>query len=195
MNGNRAHMIDKHDAARRQLMDAVRLWLEGRDRLAVHTLVMAAFGILNPLAKKTLGAKYEEFMRGFLSEYGYKRFFGLANYLKHADRDPDASIREPTDEENEWRIGLCLSIFRMLNGYLTPEMGAFHLMSMMTYPEYFRIAPDPDPDIEAGARYGADWMRQDVEKRRVTVRAYLKSMREGVLDPNMNLRRKDGSDA
>ena len=43
-------MIDKVEAARRQVECAIRLVAAHDDELAVHTLAMAAFGILNDLA-------------------------------------------------------------------------------------------------------------------------------------------------
>jgi hypothetical protein len=42
--------MPKIEAARRQLDEAIRLWIGCRDPLATHTLTMAAFGILYDIA-------------------------------------------------------------------------------------------------------------------------------------------------
>ncbi len=181
--------IDKVEAAGRQLSVAIQLWLEERDGLAVHTLTMAAFGILNALCRKD--PQHVAFMDRFLAEFGHKRFYETTNFLKHADRDPDAVLNEPISLETEYRIGLCLVMYRCLRGDLTPEMGAFHLMSLATYPEFFKVAADPDPDIEEGSLYGAKIARADVSARRMLVRSFLSEMRAGKMSPNINVRRVD----
>jgi hypothetical protein len=63
-------------------------------------------------------------------------------------------------------MGFALLLYRMLTDALTPEMGAFHLMSLMTYPEHFAVAPDTDLDIEVGAQHAARLSRDDPELRR-----------------------------
>lgn len=185
--------VGKLDAARRQLTEAIFLWSTDRDRLAVHTLTMAAFGVLNHLAEKDIGYKHANFIKNFLSEYGYKKFYRLSNYLKHADRDADLIIDEPIDGENEWRIGLSITIYRGLSESIIQDMGAFHMMSMLSYPDHFQVAPDLDPDIEAGARCGASMLREDVALRRVMFQTLLASMQKGLLDANADLLRKDHS--
>lgn len=181
--------IGKLDAARRQLTEAIRLWLEDRDALAVHTLTMAAFGILNALSSHTVGEKHRRFMDGFLSTLGYHTFYQLANFLKHADRDASCSIPEPLTQENEYRIGICLTMYRGLNGSLTTEMGAFHLMSLMTYPDHFKVAPDSDKTIEAGAQYAALLARRDLKMRQTLVKVLLSAMEAGHLSPDVRVRR------
>jgi hypothetical protein len=48
--------ITKLDAARRQLETAITLWFHDADPISVHTLVMAAHGILKAINKKLGGA-------------------------------------------------------------------------------------------------------------------------------------------
>ena len=143
--------VQKIDAARRQLDEAIRLWMEGRDPLAIHTLTMAAFGVLYDVAEH----------RGLLQEDDpvvlhpseRRQFRKLANFLKHADKDPLSSCIEPPVVEHEGRIGLALLLYRLLVNDLTPEMGAFHLTMLMTYTERFQVAPDPDPHRRGGTVY------------------------------------------
>jgi hypothetical protein len=49
--------VDKFDAARRQIERAIRLVAAEEDKLAIHTLVMAPYSILEDLSK---GRRYYE---------------------------------------------------------------------------------------------------------------------------------------
>jgi hypothetical protein len=181
--------ISKIEAARRLLDEAVRLWLEGRDSLAVHTLTMAAFGILYDLAKRQHLLSVDHPLEQLLSYLGQRQFRLIASFLKHADQDPLGQLDEPDTKEQEYRIGLALVLYQAITRELTPEMGAFHLMSLLTYPDLFRVAPDTDPDVEAGAQHAACLARDDVELRRMDVRVNLDLMKRGVLPANIGLKR------
>lgn len=185
--GTKQPKISKLNAGQRQLDEAIQLWIEGRDVLAVHTLTMAAFSIFYALRNNVVqGDPLEE----YLSRRGHKEFRAFANFLKHADRDPDNSSEEPSLLEHEHRIGFALLLYRELTGELTPRMGAFHLMSLMTYPENFRVAIDPDSDIEIGAQWAARLARDSVEMRRTQVQVYLTAIGKGIVPANAGVRRK-----
>jgi hypothetical protein len=68
-------------------------------------------------------------------------------------------------------------------------MGAFHLTMLVTHPEQFRVAPDPDPDIEAGAQYGAELLRNSWDARRQMANVQLTSIKRGILPANVGLKR------
>ena len=182
-------IIQKIEASERQLNEAVQMWLDVRDPLALHTVVMASFGILKDLHSARFPDQGVDPLRGMLSQLGYREFNRIANFLKHADRDPDATISVPNDKLNESRIGICVPILRCLDRKLSSKLGAFHLMSMMIYPEEFQIAPDPDKDVEWGAQYAACAARESTDLRRQMVRGYIKIMEAGVLPADINLRR------
>ena len=91
-------------------------------------------------------------------------------------------------------MGMALAIYRTLERDLTPEMGAFHVMSLSAYPDNFQVVADEDPDIEHGAQVGAAVMREDVELRRTMVRSFLKLIVDGSLPANVNLRRRHRND-
>ena len=181
--------LTRRDGARRLLDEAIRLWLDAREPLAVHVLTMAAFRVLFDLHKRENEAEHPS-LEALLSEIGFSRLYELSNKLKHADRDPEVPLSIPLDKDNEWRMGMALVMYRALEGDLTPEMGAFHLMSLSAYPENFHVAADEDPDIEEGAQAGAHLMRGDVELRRTMVKTYLKVILQGWLPANVNLRRR-----
>jgi hypothetical protein len=87
--------ISKIEAARRQLDTAIELYLHEFDLLSVHTLAWAAFSILVSYDEATnAGGVWAKHIRDHPSDDTRK----LANFLKHADRDPLAQIGELTDE-------------------------------------------------------------------------------------------------
>jgi len=182
--------VRKVDAARRQLDEAIRLWIEGRDLLAIHTLTMAAFSILYDVANHQSLLREDDPLILLLSRLGHKRFRRLANFLKHGDKDPLSSFIEPPIAEHEWRIGFALLLYRLIVNDLSPEMGAFHLTMFGTYPELFQVAPDPDPDIEEGAQYGAELLRKSWELRQRMAKAYLESIKSGHLPANVSVKRR-----
>ncbi|MCO4053334.1 MAG: hypothetical protein HEQ16_04635 [Bosea sp.] len=185
--------LTRRDGARRLLDEAIRLWLDARDPLAVHALTMAAFGVLRDLHQHENEGEHLR-LKDLLSEIGSSRLVELWNKLKHADRDPEVPLSVPSEKENEWRMGMALVIYRTLERDLTPEMGAFHLMSLSAYPDNFQVVADEDPDIEHGAQVAAALMREDVELRRTIVRSFLKLIVDGSLPANVNLRRRHRND-
>lgn len=76
--------ITKIDAARRQLDAAIGLWLKEDDLAAVHTLAYAATTVLRDLGRH---AKPPIELIN-IGPYALDR--DAANFLKHADTDPDA---------------------------------------------------------------------------------------------------------
>jgi hypothetical protein len=91
----RFETITKLDAAERQLRQAVRRFFDEDDMIGVHTLTMAASGILNDLAKRR-GIKRPFRDNSFLRPGKEKWWHGVLtdaqNFFKHADRDPDATL-------------------------------------------------------------------------------------------------------
>jgi hypothetical protein len=154
---------------------------------------MASYHVLHDLLKHYEPA-YAEYQRKNLTKYGLKNFNKASNFLKHADRDPYASIKEISYEENEYRIGFCIVAFRVITNELTLEFGAFHLMSMMTYPDNFKVAPDSDADIEACARFAAKRAQNDVKLRIKLFCSNRKIMNAGVFPVNFHIKRiNDGN--
>jgi hypothetical protein len=87
--------ISKIEAAKRQLDTAIELYLHEFDLLSVHTLAWAAFSILVSYdAATNAGGAWAKHIRENSCDGTRK----LANFLKHADRDPLAQIGELTDE-------------------------------------------------------------------------------------------------
>jgi hypothetical protein len=178
--------LDKLEAARRQLECAIRLVAAEDDELAIHTLVMAAYGILEDLSKG--GPYYEIGVKPFLTEIGQKRFRATANFLKHADRDPRA-VHTPEDlGMTDTRIGVCITLYRELKGTFTPAMAAFHNWMVVRHPDEFNIAEDEDKDVEELYRQGLTII--DRSTSLIMLNALLEVYKDGLIPPNIGFRRK-----
>jgi hypothetical protein len=169
--------IDKFDAARRQIECAIRLVAAEEDELAIHTLVMAAYGILEDLSK---GRPYYEIgIKPLLTKIGLKRFRATANFLKHADRDPHAVHTPDELVDRDSRIGFCIILYRDLKGTFTPAMAAFHNWMVIRHPDEFNIAEDDDKDFEENYRHGLTII--DRSTSLIMLNALLKLYKDGVL--------------
>lgn len=89
--------VTKLDAAQSQLRTAIKMWFYDEDYISSHTLAFAAYEIIHAVSKaknpnradllldssEVKPDKRQEFNRLFRE---------AANFFKHADRDPDATI-------------------------------------------------------------------------------------------------------
>lgn len=85
------------DAAQRQAAQAIRLFFQRGDDVAIHTLVAAAHQIASDLCAHA-GIKRELEDSEILKEMGAHKEVLAAlrqpqNFFKHADRDPDGTVR------------------------------------------------------------------------------------------------------
>jgi hypothetical protein len=182
-------LIDKLTAARREIECAIRLVAATEDELAIHTLVMAAFGILRDLsAGRTY---YERGVKPHLTAMGKRRLSQAANFLKHADRDPKAALKPFPHEENDWRIGFCLILYRDLAGAFTPAMAAFHAWMVIRHPDHFQLAEDEDKEIERAYREGNEIVQSDGRDIKIVLlQALLEVFNRGLLPASIGYKRK-----
>jgi hypothetical protein len=178
--------VDKFDAARRQIECAIRLVAAEEDELAIHTIVMAAYSILEDLSKDR--RYYEEGIKTHLTKIGRKRFRATANFLKHADRDSGAVLKPCGIEDIEWRIGLCVILYRDLKEKFTPEMAAFHNWMVIRHPDEFMLAEDEDRDFEELYRQGTAIL--DRPALILMLNTFLKLYRDGIISPDVGFRRR-----
>ena len=90
-------VVAKLDAAQRQLAQAICLFFDRGDQVAVHTLSTAAYQILSDICGHR-GIEREIEDSKILEEMGVKKSVidGMRkpqNFFKHADRDPQGTIR------------------------------------------------------------------------------------------------------
>lgn len=184
-------MIDKLAAARRQIECAIRLVAAIEDEIAIHTLVMAAFGILKDLSRAQ--DYYELGVAPHLTGIGKQRLNETANFLKHADRDPSAVLSPFTHEENDWRIGFCIILYRDLVGKITPEMAAFHNWMVIRHPDHFLLAEDEDREFEQTYREGNEIIRESDRKTKIVLlETLLEVFRNGSIPVDIGYKRRRG---
>ena len=96
--------VNKIEAARRQIDTAIRLLFGNEDPVAIHTLTMAGFRILRDLSNKR-NSNMNKIAQLFIKPGMEGKFWGtlqsFANFLKHADEDPDSIIDNIQEEVND----------------------------------------------------------------------------------------------
>ena len=111
--------ITKLEAARRQLDCAIRLYVHEDDLLAVQTLAWAAFNVLISYDKATnSGSAWAKAMRNTPDTWSRE----VANFLKHADRDADATIPCFPELLPELLLDFAARIYENLTRRRTREM-------------------------------------------------------------------------
>ena len=119
------------------------------DPVAVHTVAMAGFRILrdlvakqkdleDPIASLVKPGKEKAFWRGFNS---------FANFLKHADKDPDDISDGILEEANDVALLMATTYYGLLGFEKTEEMQALAMWCLAIHPEVF--AQDASPVIQA----------------------------------------------
>jgi hypothetical protein len=136
--------LSKIEAARRQLDCAIRLYFDNDDLLAVHALSRAAFRVLYDLQP----ADDKKLITQTIRYLGWSNFNELTNFLKHADRDPDAEVDEESEAAIQVFVGFAAMLYRQITATLTPEMKAFHLWMKVMNPEHFPDVREPDWEFE-----------------------------------------------
>jgi hypothetical protein len=132
--------ITKLDAARRQLETAITLWFHDVDPISVHTLVMAAHGILKAINKKRggqpmLGDPMPCVRRGFEKQVA-DIIAKSSNFFKHGAKDPlDTHYFAP--ESNQFMILDACNAYTSLAQERTPLMGTFTLYLALHEPRVF----------------------------------------------------------
>jgi len=129
--------VNKIEAARRQIDIAVRLLFDNEDPIAIHTLAMAGFRILRDIAEKQ-NSNICKFTQSFIKPGMEGKFWGslqtFANFLKHANKDPDDIIDNIQEEVNDSILLLASLYYQDLGYQLTPEMLALSAWYIAIHP-------------------------------------------------------------
>jgi hypothetical protein len=138
--------ISKLEAAQRQLDCAIRLLFNLDDMPSVITLSRAAFRILfdiYPVLKPDgkFGSELNQVIKGM----GWAKFNEIANQLKHAEKDAEATI-QPHQMHAMVGIGIAITLYHQLTGRYTPEMEAFETLMSVLEPHVFAGPHDPDAE-------------------------------------------------
>jgi hypothetical protein len=138
--------ISKVEAARRQLDTAIDLWFEDRDALSVFTLAFASLKVLFGTYAHQGEDGFNEALDQLIGESGWRSMSRNANFLKHADRDPDAVLSQFHPDMGMPLIGLATLLYRRLTGGLSLKMQAFDSWTEMIAAEELGI-----PEIDQNA--------------------------------------------
>ena len=159
---------NKIDAARRQLEAAIRMFFGGDDPFAIHTVASAAYRILRDVAEHSGKSPFHEHVKTFIRPGKDKQFWSAinkaANFLKHADEDPDA-ILEVKEEFNDFSIGICCMYYHSLGYDLTPDMRGFMGWHMLMNPDI--LIESPEKKLLASAEF--DDLRSRSRSEQITL--------------------------
>lgn len=131
--------ISKLDAASRHVNGAIRLFLSNEDAVVVHTVAMAAFGILKDLAKNAGSPTHKMFdhlIRPEKKKEFWKLFKSNASFFKHADFDPDGRLPSFKEVQNENVIFLSCLYLHDLDAPPSPEVRAYYNFYVLLRPEF-----------------------------------------------------------
>ncbi|HEX5806428.1 MAG TPA: hypothetical protein VFY31_08860 [Macromonas sp.] len=118
--------VSKTEAAQRQLDTAIDLFFEEGDALSAYTLAFAAFKVLLNMYPHNQDDDFGEQIDKLIAErIGWPRFSETANFLKHADRDPEGFLEDFDSERVLPVIGLASLLYRRLSGNFSRKMEAF----------------------------------------------------------------------
>lgn len=140
--------ITKLDAARRQIDSAIALYFDEGDEVSIHTLVGAAHILITDLSS---AANQETLFQRYIRPERRREFEGAIrapqNFLKHADKDPDA-VLDFDPHATELLLLIEIETFRALAGGITDAMNVFLTYAAATWgKDAFEAVPT---DVLAG---------------------------------------------
>lgn len=120
-------VISKLDAAKSQLDTAIDLWFSDRDGLSVLTLAFASFRVLMNIYPHQVVDGFDAAIDNLIQQnIGWRKFSATANFLKHADKDPDGVLQGFHPDLGMPVIGWATLLYKRLNnGSLSLRMMAF----------------------------------------------------------------------
>ena len=156
-------MINKIDAAERQLNTAIRLFFENRDHLSSYALAVASREVTDDVIQSRYNEiyrrefarvgdplkvhlSYREQCKDFIKPEFYKDYLNLdhkwQNFLKHADHDPDAEIEPFSTKLLALVIFTAIRNFILLTQRQTAEILTFLAWIAAAEPQYVKPAPE-----------------------------------------------------
>lgn len=156
-----AHFIDKLEVARRQIIEAICLFFEERDLVAIHTLIASAHQILidvgktsdvESAVKATTGLQKPE-VQELLKTINYPY-----NFFKHADKDPEGKINiEPLERLTSDFIMDSIVMLQRLANDIPNEAKIFWFWFVSKYPQEFDNLPKDGEIAKMQQQQLADW--------------------------------------
>lgn len=133
--------LTKAEAAEGQFRQAIRLFFEQGDPASIHTLASAANQVLSDLLA-TAGAGGVSRNPHIFVEERFREWINAVkrdeNFLKHADKDPSATLELDTFGTVAMLIECSLMIERVTQR-VSLDARVFLIWCMKAYPEYFQV--------------------------------------------------------
>lgn len=130
--------VNKIEAARRQIDTAIRLFFSNGDPVSIHTLAAAGFRILRDIAQAKGTDMHKSVMAGIrpgMEGEFWKAMNRPANFLKHADIDPDEILSNVEETINDFLLVLCCAYYTGLGYQETREMKVLQTWILAIYPD------------------------------------------------------------
>ena len=138
-----AIIVDKLDAARRQLESAITMFFEDWDVVSQHTLISAAYGILYDLSKQRgIGGSVKD-SRLVRPEDRPRFIRGIhlpQNFFKHAMTDSDGKLAFRYQVSHFFLFD-AIRLFVLLRRSATERMKVFLVWFQLRYPDLFSLPP------------------------------------------------------
>lgn len=138
--------IPKLEGAERQLSEAITLYFERRDPVAIHTLSAAAHQVIYDLAlKKGIKASLLKdglYIRPEKKKEVSRKVAAAENFLKHADKDPDA-VLEFNPGTTVYFIVDAIQLHNQVAGKYLPSGQIFLIHFLQKNPDVF------EPEVAA----------------------------------------------
>jgi hypothetical protein len=129
--------LTKLDVAKRELREAIWLLFHERDAVAVHILAAAAHQILGDLAQQQgmETIRNSPYLRAGKGKQWITALNYPQNYLKHADRDPDAILEFNTELPHFFIVDAIQLYKQLTRGPLFLEGALYLIWFAAKYPE------------------------------------------------------------
>ena len=137
-------IISKLDAARRQILTAIRLYFNHGDIVSMHTLAAAAYKITqnisdtNPDLPDSITGWVDALVKPEYKKMFWQKLHETANFFKHAERDPD-SLHEFYPEQTENLLFIAAHQYQNLTGEWSPEIRLFLTWYTIHHPKAFNM--------------------------------------------------------
>ena len=133
--------LSKFDAAERQLIQAINLFLDEGDQISIHTLIEAANQILRDIGKAhgatSFVRNHPQIPDERKSDF-YKALSKSKNFFKHADKDKEEILDfDPTINHLSLLEGAALHT--QIKKSVIPEILVFELWFFSEYPDFFEF--------------------------------------------------------
>lgn len=139
-NPDEGFVLDKLEAAKRQIEAAINLWFHGGDPIAIHTLTSACHRIVLDLCDhRKISPSFIFHTKLVKPELikEYKRLIRKAEtFFKHAKDDPHDTLKFNPAATEIYLLD-AVEMFLVLNGTITPLMVAFRFRLHLLNPGIF----------------------------------------------------------